>query len=619
MFDINRFKNLTPESNRYGRRIDTLRSRGKNPQHIQRTVEEAIGNLESGATSFVIYGEPQSGKTEMMVALTARLLDEGHRTIVILVNDNIPLLTQNLKRFQETDIDPTPVDVKYALDEKIGEDRCIIFSKKNANDLKKLNEKLRSKRDVVVIDDEADFASPNSKINLDERSRINEEINKLLAKEGTYIGVTATPARLDLNNTFDNVSKNWLCFEPHEYYVGKNEFFPMDLSKPLGFALVLLEDTGDDPKHLRDALLRFLVNVGYVNVDETMKRKMGSPDTEGVKCCFLVHTSGETDAHQRDKEIVASVLRALADINDRRRDRYIEALWETARCKYGEELANRIVDFVLSHMGRKFVEVMNTQKKSGMDTTEPPALFTIIIGGNIVSRGITINNLLGMFFTRDAKHRIQQDTYIQRARMFGNRKDYLHLFELSIPKTLYTDWHRCFVYHHLSLQAIKSNKGAPIWIADKRITPAASGSIDKRAVVLTKNELLFGLFDYTEDIERIVNDSRLSGLEKLEVLNKQFGDDVLPKYVIDFIHMNTRPHEGYVFIHGIRRVGQSDTDYHSNLIRQKGVFGGREIKEHPEAIHHILILRNPDNEARIVYWYRDDIRFYENLKPKSNV
>ena len=61
--------------------------------------------------------------------------------------------------------------------------------------------------------------------------------------------------------------------------------------------------------------------------------------------------------------------------------------------------------------------------------------------GNIVSRGVTFPNLLSMFFTRDVKHRLQQDTYIQRARMFGARGKYLKHFELTIPSQLYTDWH----------------------------------------------------------------------------------------------------------------------------------------------------------------------------------
>jgi DNA replication protein DnaC len=78
MFDLNKFRNITSEANRYNRRIDALHSKGINTQHIEKAAQEAIDNLKSGAKSFVIYGEPQSGKTEMMIALTAKLLDEGH-------------------------------------------------------------------------------------------------------------------------------------------------------------------------------------------------------------------------------------------------------------------------------------------------------------------------------------------------------------------------------------------------------------------------------------------------------------------------------------------------------------------------------------------------------------
>jgi len=97
---------------------------------------------------------------------------------------------------------------------------------------------------------------------------------------------------------------------------------------------------------------------------------------------------------------------------------------------------------------------MNSERDKNVDfkaATNPSALFTIVIGGNIVSRGVTFDNLLSMFFTRDSKHKIQQDTYIQRARMFGSRKAHIHYFELTIPDQLYADWHRCFVFHRLAL------------------------------------------------------------------------------------------------------------------------------------------------------------------------
>ena len=75
-----------------------------------------------------------------------------------------------------------------------------------------------------------------------------------------------------------------------------------------------------------------------------------------------------------------------------------------------------------------------------------------LLVGNIVSRGVTFNNLLSMFFTRDVKHKLQQDIYIQRDRMFESRGNYLKYFELTIPKHLYLDWQRCFIFHRLSLE-----------------------------------------------------------------------------------------------------------------------------------------------------------------------
>src|SRR4029078_11818349 len=105
--------------------------------------------------------------------------------------------------------------------------------------------------------------------------------------------------------------------------------------------------------------------------------------------------------------------------------------------------------------------------------------FTVIIGGNIVSRGVTFPNLLSMYFTRTVKTKLQQDTYIQRARMFGARGAYLKHFELTIPRDLYSDWHRCFVFHRLALKTIENEKISPVWIGDTRISIAASSSIDR--------------------------------------------------------------------------------------------------------------------------------------------
>ncbi len=85
MFDINKFKNNGLSSNRYEKRLQVLKNDGKKTECIKYAVEGALKNLEQGITSFIIYGDPQSGKTEMMIALTAKLLDKGYKIIIVLL------------------------------------------------------------------------------------------------------------------------------------------------------------------------------------------------------------------------------------------------------------------------------------------------------------------------------------------------------------------------------------------------------------------------------------------------------------------------------------------------------------------------------------------------------
>jgi hypothetical protein len=102
----------------------------------------------------------------------------------------------------------------------------VIFCKKNAKDLQKLLDKTKAIPNKIIVDDEADFATPIAKINAGEITKINGLIEGLLKKDGAYIGVTATPARLDLNNTFGNDNESWVRFRPHAFYTGQDIFFP---------------------------------------------------------------------------------------------------------------------------------------------------------------------------------------------------------------------------------------------------------------------------------------------------------------------------------------------------------------------------------------------------------
>src|SRR5882757_3790173 len=94
--DIAKFKEKAKLKDRYQKQLQRLTKGGVDTSFIEKAVKGAVANLAAVKTSsLVIYGEPQSGKTEMMICLTAKLLDDGHPIIMHLMNDSVDLLTQN--------------------------------------------------------------------------------------------------------------------------------------------------------------------------------------------------------------------------------------------------------------------------------------------------------------------------------------------------------------------------------------------------------------------------------------------------------------------------------------------------------------------------------------------
>lgn len=610
-FNLNNLEMEAVVGNRYEKRLSQLIAEGQSVDRIESVVEAAIENIKSGQRSFVVYGEPQSGKTEMMIALTAKLLDEGQKIIVVLLNDSVQLLGQNLERFQRSGLSPSPKKFSEILPPEvvIGDRQWVIFCKKNTKDLQKLIQKIDGRPGRVILDDEADYATPNSRINQKEKSKINELTEQLIGKSGVYIGVTATPARLDLNRTHKNQNEYWIDFPPHPNYVGQDTFFPVALDN-LQYHISFLPDTGDHPQYLRESLFRFLIRVAYLNTNVNSVEQNYS---------LLIHTSGQKAVHVVDYKQVVKIFEALSKHNEP----YYKRIWALAEAMYPTK-ANDIVKYILSNCERNNVVVMNSDKEvnaaDNRTGTSPSASFTVIIGGNIISRGVTFNNLLSMFFTRDVKHKLQQDTYIQRARMFGSRKAYLNYFDLTIPKTLYLDWQRCFIFHRLSLEARKQNDRSPVWLDGERITAAAASSIDKTNILVDRGEMSFDLFEFDpKGIEKILETDE-PALEKTKALSALLGTKCLPGYLIDYIQNFCPAGNDSIAVHSPRsiagyadKVGEIDK---ATITRTKGFIGHREIEPdlYPNAIHHINILYNEAGKARVFYKYQGNIRFLKTPK-----
>jgi hypothetical protein len=610
VFDIDKIKEKAKLKARYEKQLTRLKHAEIQTDCIEAAVEGAANKLSTANTSaLVIYGEPQSGKTEMMICLTARLLDLGHRVIIHLMNDSVDLLSQNLRRFKASTLAPAPrtsTELQQTPDEKLPEE-LVIFCKKNGRDLEKLIERRPKLGKVVVIDDEADYATPNAKVNQGLKTPINDLIGQLIGTDGAYIGVTATPARLDLNNTFQNNTDNWVHFAPHAKYTGQTVFFPLDKKAP--YRLTYLTQ-GGNPQEARDALVRFLVTVAYLNKVVNAKEE---------NYTMLVHTSGKKLDHETDRSTIEEAVHALTKPESPEFAGLAERVYDTAKVLYPAADPDELTTYVVANAPRASLVVLNSardRKAAGDNAAEPTSPFTILIGGNIVSRGVTFPNLLAMFFTRNVKHRLQQDTYIQRARMFGARGAYLEHFELTIPTQLYADWHRCFIFHHLALETIRGNLGSPVWIGDSRVAVAATSSIDKTTVALDRGEMAFGLFDFDGKLDELVLAGPTS-VATLEALRAELGNGALPQFLIDYIRATQAAGSGAdLAIHtasSIAKYGASAN--HEAISRAKGFMGTTQLElgKFPTAVHHVKIFVNAAGRGRLFYKNTGSLQFVQNL------
>lgn len=602
-------------NNQYKDRISVLQSEGMITESIENTVEETITNLnKQTGRSFVIFGEPQSGKTEMMIALNARLLDEGANIIVNLLTDSLDLLSQSLTRFRDSGLSPSPKQYRELPTDAraLSGKKWIIFCKKNARDLEKLILLLRFQKRILVIDDEADYASPNAKVNRDEKTKINQLVCNLMGDDGQYIGVTATQARLNLNNTFENDTELWVDFNPHPYYVGQDFFFPSD--GRVDYRLkTFSHDEGDERRELENAILHFLCGVAE---QHQLGRKKGFT--------MLVHTSGKKDEHATDVDIIQSTINTLSNRTAAGFKYLVDRMLNIAK-SYNPKHPNSIVEFVLRNIDRHLIVEINSKNSSGSvaDIANPTSYFSFGAGGNIISRGVTFNNLLSMYFTRAVKGKFSQDTYIQRARMFGSRTEYKDRFQLWIPESLMANWSKCFEFHKLAIEAMRSSKqGAPVWLADHKTTPTSATSIDKSTVDFEGGEMSFAMFNYDPPaFERLMQRGNLDDFAMLERLRSCFNDDIFPDYLQKYLEQSLRSDHAQISFHkpstfGTKASSYSPTD--KQLIqRKKGLFANNEFKrsEHPDAKHHLKIFFNDLGKARLFYKiHGGSIRFMQNRK-----
>ena len=332
---------------------------------------------------------------------------------------------------------------------------------------------------MLLIDDEADHASINT--SKTDRTAINNAMVELLTvfQQSSYVGYTATPyANLfsDSDDTENIFPRNFIVNIPApDNYVGVAKVFGSDddpdseIAGVDGLPIVrMLEEIDKDyevlvpPKHkitfvpealpdsLKTAIKAFVITCAVRNV---RRRSVGMSKHDSM----LVHLSRFTDVMDRyhvllqaEKDRLEAGIRTgsqsvLSDFKKVWDDDFVPTFSKMPPEDRGIQVEWEEVVDELSHVLLK-VAVRNIHGNSGefldYDKHRENGLCVIAIGGDKLSRGLTLESLSVSYFLRTSK---MYDTLMQMGRWFGYKDGYVDVCRIYTSGQL-IEW-----YKHIAL------------------------------------------------------------------------------------------------------------------------------------------------------------------------
>tara|TARA_R110002049_G_scaffold281350_1_gene460912 strand:- start:9247 stop:11988 length:2742 start_codon:yes stop_codon:yes gene_type:complete len=485
----------------------------------------------------MVVGHVQSGKTANYIGLICKAADAGYRLIIVIagIHNNLRNQTQaridegflgrDTGKSQETKkggakhiigvgrFDPrhTPVSLTNTLRDfnkatastntsEIDSYKVpvVLVIKKNHRTLANLLDWLKDNsakgdqemidQPMLLIDDEADNASINTKYGKQLTTTINGQIRDLLNMfhRSCYIGYTATPfANIFIDPDQDDEMYNEDLF-PRDFIIGLDA--PTNYFGPSKIFMEGLPEEGD-PEWLRyitdnedilpikhkidhefDALPASLMQaLRAFLLARTIRNLRGQ---KAAHCSMLVNASRFTNVqsrlrnrlHERLEHIQNAVRvnasRGAAALDDPE----IAALHAVWQKEYSEPEANwpaiqsELLDAIAS---AKIVEVNSRANDLDYTISGERGQTVVAVGGFSLSRGLTLEGLTVTWFLRNT---LMYDTLMQMGRWFGYRGGYEDLCRIWMPVEA-IDWY-AFIANaaeelHDELRTMEKAKATP--------------------------------------------------------------------------------------------------------------------------------------------------------------
>ena len=479
---------------------------GKLENDTLRKIMSYIGNPNDESTFSIrglVVGDVQSGKTSNYLGLVTKAADVGYKVIFILTGTIESLRKQTQIRVEEgfvgydvvsaTDVgvgrgDKTPKSFTSRSKDFVADDDqntnikisnypsepMIFVVKKNASVLSKLYTSLKNinttkqyqqiNAPMLLIDDEADNASINTRKPEDDPTKINKYIRNILKlfARSSYVGFTATP--------FANV---FISYDSEDEML-KDDLFPRDfiysLKAPSNYcgSRKYFFGANDNVRYIRDgdealfpmkhkkewcgdklfdslyhAINTFLIanairDIRDSNINIKTNRSMLINMTRFTKVQLVIKDIVD-DYYTRVKNAVKQTHKLNPDYA--LTNPLIASLKATFDAEYSNIIANGSTiqwGAILSNIYQAIkdiqIVVVNSSKQSAKlnyDDHKDTGLRVIAIGGLALSRGLTLEGLCVSYFYRNTA---TFDVLMQMGRWFGYREGYADLCKIFITK-----------------------------------------------------------------------------------------------------------------------------------------------------------------------------------------
>ena len=473
----------------------------------------------------LIIGDVQSGKTATYTGLICKAADAGYKVVILLTG-----ITENLRRQTQERIDEGIIGItlkkegkieKYprvgvGLDNKqikatsvtstlndfvgncnkitmsLANNSLVLFViKKNVSVLQRLYNWLREQNidpvkgyvdvPMLLIDDEADNASVNTRKDETDPTRTNKLIRQIcnLFMNSTYVGFTATPFAnvfidpdsVDAMQHADLFPEHFIyTLEAPSNYVGADKiFYPEgDFYHNLRYITDIIEpdyaseeykdrvqNNSEDlnsgtfyykhkkewdgilPESLRESILCFCL----ANVIRDLRGQRKEPRSMLINMSRFIHVQKVITVHVAEwfEEVFNDI---RVNFNEDASKNYhlplygeLHSLWEKHFSQVNDITFARISQksALLAALEKIEVKMVNGSKQSAsLNYKENPSLRVIAVGGLALSRGLTLEGLMVSYFYRNTA---TFDVLMQMGRWFGYRRGYEDLFQIWTSHT----------------------------------------------------------------------------------------------------------------------------------------------------------------------------------------